>query len=247
MSSLWKSTKSEFSKLLIKKKYIVLTIISALICFIMLGSNILIAKLSDGEVVIKTNLIMSMLRYITDILVPIVVFMAVTDLFSAEVQEDTMKAALMRPLTRFKVMTSKSLAAFFLACAVMLAMFVICFVMQCVSGNGIGEAPMALAAYVIDMIPIMSLVAMAVLINTAAKGPTLSMLLCIVVYIFFKYLNIYVSPVGQMVFTAYSQWHKIWIGTLLPVASLLAKTGILLGSVLILYTLSYIIFDRKDY
>ena len=43
------------------------------------------------------------------------------------------------------------------------------------------------------------------------------MLLCIVVYVFFKYLNYYITPVGQMVFTAYSQWHKIWIGNVLPV------------------------------
>mgnify|MGYP000358695056 FL=1 len=50
--------------------------------------------------------------------------MAVTDLFASEVQEDSMKASLLRPLTRFKVMTSKSLAVFVLGCMVTLAMFV---------------------------------------------------------------------------------------------------------------------------
>ena len=247
MKALILSTKSELQKLLTRKKYLVITILGALICLLRLGGNLLIAKVSGGEVVIKSNLIMSMLGFVTDILVPLIAFMAVTDLFASEAQEDTLKASLMRPLTRFKVMTSKSLAVFILSCAVMLVMFIACLVMQIVSGNSLSIVPQSLAAYLIDMIPIISLVAMALLINMISKSPTLAMLLCIVVYIFFKYLNLYVSPLGQMVFTAYTQWHKIWIGSLLPVGALMAKAGILFGSVLILYTLSYIIFDSKDF
>lgn len=247
MKALILSTKSELQKLLTRKKYLVITILGALICLLRLGGNLLIAKVSGGEVVIKSNLIMSMLGFVTDIIIPLIVFMAVTDLFASEVQEDTLKASLMRPLTRFKVMTSKSLAVFILSCAVMLVMFIACLVMQIVSGNSLSIVPQSLAAYLIDMIPIISLVAMALLINMISKSPTLAMLLCIVVYIFFKYLNLYVSPLGQMVFTAYTQWHKIWIGSQLPIGSLMAKAGILFGSVLILYTLSYIIFDSKDY
>ncbi len=247
MRALLLSTKSEFLKLIIKKKYIVLTIIGALVCVLRLGGSVLVAKVSGGEMIIKSNLIMEMIGFITDILIPIIVFMSVTDLFASEIQEDTIKASLMRPLTRFKVMTSKALSSFALGCAALLAMFFICLAVQIVSGNSLSALPQTFLAYVLDMIPILSLVAMAVLINMIAKSPTLAMLLCIVVYIFFKYLNYYVSPMGQMIFTAYSQWHRIWIGSSLPFTALLSKTGILLGSILILYTLSYIIFDKKDF
>lgn len=241
------NAKSELYKLATKKKYIVITIIGALICILRLGGSVLISKVSGGEVVIKSNLIMEMIGFSADILIPLIVFMAVTDLFASEIQEDTLKASLMRPLTRFKVMTSKSIAAFVLGCAALMAMFVICLIIQIISGNGLGAVPHTFAAYIIDMIPIMSLVAMAVLINMLSKSPTLAMLLCIVAYAVFKYMNYYVSPIGQMIFTAYSQWHRIWIGSSLPITALMSKTGILLGSVLILYTISYIIFDRKDY
>ncbi|MCC8170169.1 MAG: ABC transporter permease [Oscillospiraceae bacterium] len=247
MKTLVLNTKNELSKLLRKKKYIVIGIIGALVCILRLGGNVMIAKVSDGEVVIKSNLITEMLGFVVDILVPLIVFMAVTDLFASEVQEDTFKESLMRPLTRFKVMTSKSLAVFLLCCMTILAMFVICLAVQMVSGNSLAYVPQTLAAYVVDMVPVLALVAMAVFINMLSKSPTLAMLLCIAVYIFFKYLNYYVSPAGQMIFTAYSQWHKIWIGSLLPLGALLSKVGILFGSVLILYTLSYIIFDGKDY
>lgn len=241
------NAKSELYKLATKKKYIVITIIGALICILRLGGSVLISKVSGGEVVIKSNLIMEMIGFSADILIPLIVFMAVTDLFASEIQEDTLKASLMRPLTRFKVMTSKSIAAFILGCAALMAMFVICLIVQIVSDNSLSAVPHTFAAYIIDMIPIMSLVAMAVLINMLSKSPTLAMLLCIVAYAVFKYMNYYVSPIGQMIFTAYSQWHRIWIGSSLPITALMSKTGILLGSVLILYTTSYIIFDRKDF
>lgn len=188
-----------------------------------------------------------MVGFVFDILVPLIIFMAVTDLFASEVQEDSMKASLLRPLTRFKVMTSKSLAVFVLGCMVTLAMFVISLIVQIVSGNSLRSVPITFAAYLIDMIPLIAIVSMALLINMISKSPTLAMLLCIVVYVFFKYLNYYITPVGQMVFTAYSQWHKIWIGNVLPFTALISKIGILFGSILILYTLSYIIFDSKDY
>ena len=188
-----------------------------------------------------------MLPFATDILVPLIVFMAVTDLFACEIQDDTIKASLMLPLTRFKVMLSKTLAAFFTGCIVMLVMMIVCFIIQLIGGMGMQRMPAQVMAYVLDMLPIIGIAALAVLINLIAKGPTLSMLLCIAVYVFFKYLNLYVSPVGQMVFTAYSQWHRLWIGSLLPMSAMLPKLGIILGSVLILFTLSYIIMDKKDF
>ena len=201
---------SELKKLLMKKKYLVLTVLGAIICILRIGGNVLVSKITGGEVVIKSNLIMEMVGFVFDILVPLIIFMAVTDLFASEVQEDSMKASLLRPLTRFKVMTSKSLAVFVLGCMVTLAMFVISLIVQIVSGNSLRSVPITFAAYL-------------------------------------KYLNYYITPVGQMVFTAYSQWHKIWIGNVLPFTALISKIGILFGSILILYTLSYIIFDSKDY
>ena len=218
MKALILNTGSELKKLLMKKKYLVLTVLGAIICILRIGGNVLVSKITGGEVVIKSNLIMEMVGFVFDILVPLIIFMAVTDLFASEVQEDSMKASLLRPLTRFKVMTSKSLAVFVLGCMVTLAMFVISLIVQIVSGNSLRSVPI-----------------------------TFAMLLCIVVYVFFKYLNYYITPVGQMVFTAYSQWHKIWIGNVLPFTALISKIGILFGSILILYTLSYIIFDSKDY
>ena len=126
MKALILNTGSELKKLLMKKKYLVLTVLGAIICILRIGGNVLVSKITGGEVVIKSNLIMEMVGFVFDILVPLIIFMAVTDLFASEVQEDSMKASLLRPLTRFKVMTSKSLAVLVLGCMVTLAMFKKC-------------------------------------------------------------------------------------------------------------------------
>jgi ABC-2 type transport system permease protein len=246
MKALITNTKCELTKLLLKKKYIAITAIGAIICVLRLGGSVLVAKLSGGELVIKSNLIMEMIGFVTQILVPLVVFMAVTDLFASEIQEDTMKAVLMRPITRFKVMTSKALAVLVLSCLVMLAIFAVCFVIQLLSGNSLANAPITLAAYLIDMLPIIALISMAIFINVISKSSTSAMFLCIVAYVAFVYMNMYVSPLGQMFFTAYLQWHKLWLGNIIPIKAMMTNVGILFGSVLIFYVASYIIFDKKD-
>ena len=154
MKALILNTGSELKKLLMKKKYLVLTVLGAIICILRIGGNVLVSKITGGEVVIKSNLIMEMVGFVFDILVPLIIFMAVTDLFASEVQEDSMKASLLRPLTRFKVMTSKSLAVFVLGCMVTLAMFVISLIVQIVSGNSLRSVPITFAAYLINMIPL---------------------------------------------------------------------------------------------
>ncbi|MCI9086621.1 MAG: hypothetical protein HFE51_09430 [Clostridia bacterium] len=63
------NTKSEFLKLINKKKYLVITILSALISLVRLGGSLLISKVSHGELVIKGNLMASMLSFVADILI----------------------------------------------------------------------------------------------------------------------------------------------------------------------------------
>ncbi len=246
MNKIIQNTRNEFYKLISKKKYLVLFIIGALICAGRMGGSMLVSKLSGGSVSVKSNMVLEMLPFCTDILVPLIIFMAVTDLFSSEIQEDTMKAVLLRPISRFKILTSKSAAAFLTGAICFGVFFLTSTVFQLISGVKFPALHTA-AAYVLDLVPVIALILMAVLINLVSKSPSLAMLLCIGVYALFKYLNYFVTPFGQLIFTAYSQWHKLWLGTLLPVNAMASKLGILFGSILILYTVSYIIFDKRDF
>ena len=72
MKALILNTGSELKKLLMKKKYLVLTVLGAIICILRIGGNVLVSKITGGEVVIKSNLIMEMVGFVFDILVPLV-------------------------------------------------------------------------------------------------------------------------------------------------------------------------------
>ncbi len=247
MNTLINSTKNEFSKLLLKKKYIVLLVISAGFCLLRMGGSMLLEKISRGEVQIRSNIMLEMLPFAAEIMVPLIVFMAAADLFCSEFQEDTMKAALLRPVTRIKVFASKAAAIFMMGAAFFLGVFVICAVIQGVSGNKLLPVLLpTLCAYIIDLVPMLGLVLLGVLVNMVCAGPTLAMLLSIGIYALFKYLNYFVAAWGQMVFTAYLQWHKLWIGAMLPFGALVSKIGIVLGTMLIFFTAAYILFDRKE-
>ena len=103
------------------------------------------------------------------------------------------------------------------------------------------------AAYIIDLVPLFVLVLFAVLINMLCKTPTLSMFMTIVGYAILKYCN-YFSPIlNNMIFTSYMQWHKLWIGSMIPVSALVTKISILVGTALLLYTSDFILFDKKEY
>lgn len=245
MSSFALSFKNEFYKLRHKKKFIIFLILGVLYCLVRMGGDMLISKVSGGTVTINTNLILSMLQFTVSLLVPIVVFMAATDLFATEFQEDTIKGSLTQPVTRFSLMFSKAAAIFALGAVYFFAMFLASFIIQIVSGAGLNKIPEILLAYILDLIPLICVIGLAVLINVLIKSPTLVMLALLVLYAVMMYLN-YFSTAGQAIFTSYLQWHKLLIGTVIPFRSLILKIGILFGSALTLYSLAYIIFDNRD-
>lgn len=248
MNKVMLQTKNEFYKLAARKKYIVMLILSIAACMLRYGGTMLVERLSEGRVTIKSNIMLEMLPFMAEIIVPLVLFMAVTDLFASEIQEDSLKAVLMRPLSRFKILTSKLIASFAMGAVYMAAIFVVCVVIQTLSGGKVASILLpSVMAYVIDLVPLFTVAVMAALINMIASGPTLSMLLSIGVYAVMKYANYFSASFGRMFFTAYLGWHKLWLGNTLPVYALAADILIIFSTMLIFYALSYILFERKEF
>ncbi len=238
--------KNELIKLTHKKKYIVFLILAVLFMLIKSGGLMLIKKITSVDLSVHTATAYDMIPFTVEILVPIIVFLATCDLFSNEFQDDTMKSILSQPITRGKVLFVKSLAIFLLSFSFYMIMFLISLLQQLLFGIGLKNAAEALAAYAVDLIPLICLIGLAVFINLLIKTPSLSLLICIAVYAAMNYFNYFYPTVGHMLFTGYTEWHKLIIGTLVPLSSLLAKFGIIAGTALILYSLSYIIFARTD-
>lgn len=236
----------ELYKLRHRKKYFVMLLIGAAVCAIRWGGSALINRFSEGAISITSSMPLEMLPFVVELLVPIIIFMAVTDLFTSEYATDTLKACLLKPATRFKVISAKAAAVFLLAGVSMLAMYIISLVIQSISGGGLTQWAPALAAYLIDLIPLAGVVLLGVFINVCLKGPSVAMLLSLAVYAVMKYMGYYVSGSESFLFTSYAKWHSLFLGAALPFDMLIYKIGIVAGSILILFSVSYIIFDKKD-
>ena len=233
---------------MLKKKYIVLLILSLLFCVGRVLINVLTGYVTKTNITISSNLSLEMGTFVFEILLPLIAFMACTDLFATEIQEDTIKASLMRPITRLKLMSAKAAAAFCMCAAMAFLIFIVCSAIQAFGGAfKIGYIFTSFAAYLLNMIPVIAVILLSVLINLLVKSPALVMFLSLAVYVFMKYMSIYGGKIGSIFFVGYMQWHRIWMGMTLPFASILMKSGIVVGSMIILFTISYLLFDKKEF
>ena len=173
----------EFKKLAVRKKYIVLSVIAAVICVAtMLALGLANRLVGTSDISFTVNMPMMVLPMFVSVFVPLVAMMAVCDLFSTEYHSLSIRAQLMRPVTRFAVYIAKILAPLVLSAIVLAAMFIVAAICSAFGGGADGLL-YAFGAYMIDLIPIFILILMAAFINQLTKSPTSAMFLCIVIYV----------------------------------------------------------------
>lgn len=240
---------NELYKLRVRKKYIVFLILAAAICFFKVGISWILSAISHGEIVMRSaNIAMTMLPFFAELYIPLITFMAVTDLFCTEFHDNTIKFMLMRPISRWKIIVSKLMAASTICAVYYAVIFIVCTVLEFVFGTPnatlIGAAGMS---YLLDLVPMIVLALMTILLNMTTKSATLAMFLSIAVYAFMKFIYIFGNSFGSMFFASYMQWHKLFIGYTLPFGALCIRLGIVLGWIILLYTASYILFERKEF
>ena len=247
MKSFTFALEKELFKLLHRKKYFVLIILGALFSMLRWGGNALINRLSEGNVSLKANIALEMLPFAAEILVPIIMFIAISDLFTHEYSSDTMKICLIQPLSRFGVLSAKTVAALLLGSITLIVMFIVNSVVQVISGGPLSRITITFVAYAIDILPLAGIACMGVLINVCLKSPVSATLLSMALYALMKYAGLYISGSEAFLFTALAKLHIMFLGQTLPFHVIMSKLGILFGSILILYSSSYIIFEKRCY
>ena len=234
-------------KLLHRKKYFVLIIFGALFSILRWGGTALISRLSEGNVTLKANIALEMLPFAVEILVPVIMFMAISDLFTHEYSSDTMKICLIQPLNRFGLLCAKTTASIILGSIALVVMFIVNSIIQGVSGGSLSRIAVTFTAYLIDIIPLIGIACLGVLINVCLKSPVSATLLSIAIYALMKYAGLYIAGSEAFLFTALAKLHIMFLGQTLPFYVIMSKLGILFGSILILYSSSYIIFEKRCY
>ena len=244
--------RGECSKILRRKKYIVFLCVGVFICLVWAGIGGVLSGLAERFVGIAINLApspMGVLPLFLQVMIPLLIFMGVTDLFTVEGAENTMKAMIMRPVERAKLFSAKILSVMTYSALYLGVVFVVSAVLNQIFGRalGVNDLAVALASYALTILPLMVLASFAALVALLGRSGTLTMFLLIVVYLVMGVLPVLVPVTGQLLFTSYLGWHRLWIGALPGVTRLVHMLVIVFGYGVVFFTAGSLVFDKKEY
>jgi len=154
---------NETDKIILRKKYIAFLIIGVAICI----AWALLGNIASGLIgqhgnlfVVLTPTPMGVLPFFLQILLPLLIFMGVTDLITAEGTDHTMKAMICRPVERWKLYTAKLAAVITYVTLYLACVFIVSTVLHQVLGRSLALDALgrALASYA-PTIPVLAVLA----------------------------------------------------------------------------------------
>ena len=224
-------------------------IVGAAICILFTLVSMLLGKLLTGGTLDSAvkNFPLTILPIFAQVIIPLIGAMAVCDLFASEYHDMSIKALLIRPITRFKIYTAKVCASFTMCVIMFAAAFAVSILCNIISVGKTDGAGYAFFAYLIDLVPVLIIILMSALINQCTKSSTSSMFLCIIVYVVLKAGGIFKPVLDSLLFTGYMQWHRLWLGIPLPPSMLIAKCILLLGYGVTFFCGGYCMFLKREF
>lgn len=249
MAQFMANLKNELFKLRKRKKYAVFLLLGCLICVASALKLVIANYITDGGMsaeAVLGGLTNSNLPFFLLIFLPLMAIMASCDLFVGEQADHTIRFSLMRPVGKGKLFFSKAAAVFILCAFDLAVMYLVTTLTQVILGGGTQGIATSFLACLLDLIPLAVLVLFFSLVNQLVKGSSLTVLLCVVLYVGFIALGTYMPAIGGLLFTGYLRWHNLWIGVTLPILSMLPRIGLLAGYGLVFGCGGYLLFDRKE-
>lgn len=153
-----------------------------------------------------------------------------------------------RPATRFHIYVSKILASFLYVTFLFSLVIVECFAFQIIVGNltfsGFSET---FFSFIVSLLPMIPVLLMAVFISQIASGESSSVMLSVLAYAVFIAVGVIFPVAYQALFTSYTGWYKLFIGTQLPYPSILNAIAILGAYTMIFSSVGYMLFEKKEY
>lgn len=252
MTAFIASYKNELSKLLRRKKYVVFIYIGVGLCLLWTGLGRLLSDFARQQGGLSINITptpMGALPFFLQALVPFLMFMGVSDLITVEASESTMKAMLCRPVERWKLYATKILAVVSYSAVYLACVFIINVVLNQFFGKplGITDILIALASYILTLVPLAVLACFAALLSLSSRSGTLTMFLLLFSYIILCVLPVFFPILSEMLFTSYLSWHRLWIGALPGAVKLIHMLLTVLGYGVVFFAAGSLIFDRKAY
>ncbi|MCL2564708.1 MAG: ABC transporter permease [Defluviitaleaceae bacterium] len=252
MSAFSAAYTGELSKLIKRKKYIVFIIIGLVICLLwaLIGSALsgLIGR-HGGFFISLAPTPMGALPFFLQVLIPLLIFMSITDLITTEGAEHTMKAILCRPVERWKLYSGKLLAVMTYVSIYLACVFIISTVLNQLLGRplNLSEIFTAFISYMLTLPTLAVLATFAALVALVGRSATLTMLSLVALYLMMSILPIIFPIFGELLFTSYIGWYRLWIGARPAAPRLIHMLIIVIGYGTVFFIAGSLLFERKEY
>jgi len=241
---------NEIQKLYKKKKVLVAASVSLI--FIILG-QLSIVGLRSGlglRGVSSMEFPLLVLSVVVNTILPLFTALVTIDSFSGEFSQNTMKISITRPVTRLKFFTAK-------ITAIMLFVLVnLLFVMIFSSLTGIifnsnsytlQGIMRILISYLVTLIPMMVFSLVIVLLSNILRSGIGVFFVSILLFIILKTLGIIFSSYSGLLFTSMMNWYTLWIMDSISFIKIFRQFMMMCSYVILLFTGSYYLFDKKDF
>jgi ABC-2 type transport system permease protein len=250
MNSLYANIINESQKIFLKRKNVVLLILSAIIT---IGTAFIVSTVHKGlgiYAIRPVDFPIYILGFFTRVLLPLFIFMWASDIFAGEIAERNLKIVLVRPITRFKVFISKNVA---IGCALIITLAIV-FIFSSISSIFLGAAgkeffkglAYAAEAYIVAIIPMISLAAAVSFVVQFFKNSSGALTTSIILYIVLMLLPVVFPQASTILLTSYTNWHVLWLGSTVSITKLIYAFLIMLSNCLIFFAAGFYLFDARD-
>lgn len=249
MHKLYVSTVNEFWVMLLKKKTIFLLLVSALFPVLAAVAASLIYRQTGVLIFGSGDFPVWVLGFFTSVLLPLYIFMWSADSLAGSVEDLSIKMALLRPVTRFKIYLAKNLAI------IILVLFNLIIALLASLG-AFGLVPAAtgfmaglgrgLAAYLLAIFPLIGLIVIATFISQMVRSGSAALLAGILFYLAGLALPLLSPVLGSLLPTAYTSWHLLWLAPVINWRAVGMALVVLMANYMIFFPAGYYLFERKD-
>jgi ABC-2 type transport system permease protein len=240
--------RNELIKLFYKKKTVVFLGFSALLPII---AALLIGKLQGIIGISTTNegFSINVLDIFTLFILPLFIFLLASDLFPGEISAHNMKLTLLRPVSRLNVFLAKT-AALGLCIAIML---VLIGIINTLCGalfsdiQAVGGWFNIFKAYTAAFFSMFAIGIAAIFFSQFFSRSSSALIFLIILFAVAKLLPIFFHSATYFSLAAYTDFHLLWIGHVVSVKARLTSLMFLLSSSVLLFSLGFYVFDKKEF
>ena len=185
------------------------------------------------------------LSVLSSIILPLLSFMLASDLFAMEMSDNTIKAELLRPVGKSKLYFAKCTGILTYLAMILLSSFMICLLISLFSGWA-DKLVIILFAHIMSLALCCVFITFSSLIAVWTVNPSLTMFLCILIYIALTVFSNLYTVVGAVSFTSYYSWFKMIMGSVIPWRNVWSTLGLLLSYIGVFVIAGQLIFDKRD-